>query len=195
MITTPSSRQAKHPPDVPASVGPWRVLEPLGRGGMGVVYRAQHSATGALAALKTVCVSDESLVSSIRREIHALRGVQHPGVVRILDEGIQGGIPWYAMELLEGSTLRDHNQERWRGRASVNSEPTVSVSAGFDAHRLDPLANLRLEAEDFAWATRKLMDLAGRHCGGRVVSLLEGGYDLQGLSESTAAHVRTLMEA
>ncbi|WP_437636106.1 serine/threonine-protein kinase [Sorangium sp. So ce854] len=133
MITTPSSRQARPSPDVPASVGPWRVLEPLGRGGMGVVYRAQHSATGALAALKTVCVGDESLVSSIRREIHALRGVEHPGVVRILDEGIQGGIPWYAMELLEGRTLRDHNQERWRGRPSMNDEPTVSVSAGLDA--------------------------------------------------------------
>ncbi|WP_437734754.1 serine/threonine-protein kinase [Sorangium sp. So ce1335] len=134
MITTPSSRQARPSPDVPASVGPWRVLEPLGRGGMGVVYRAQHSVTGAHAALKTVSVSDESLVSSIRREIHALRGVEHPGVVRILDEGIQGGIPWYAMELLEGRTLRDHNQERWRGRASMNSEPTVSVlSASLDA--------------------------------------------------------------
>ncbi|WP_437508682.1 serine/threonine-protein kinase [Sorangium sp. So ce1099] len=144
MITTPSSRQAKQSPDVPASVGPWRVLEPLGRGGMGVVYRAQHSATGALAALKTVCVSDESLVSSIRREIHALRGVQHPGVVRILDEGIQGGIPWYAMELLEGRTLRDHNHERWRGRASVNSEPTVSVSAGFDAQALASTATAEI---------------------------------------------------
>ncbi|WP_437968379.1 AAA family ATPase [Sorangium sp. So ce260] len=116
------------------AIGPWRVLAPLGRGGMGVVYRAQHSGTGALAALKTVCVGDASLVSSIRREIHALRGVQHPGVVRILDEGVQGGIPWYAMELLEGRTLRDHNQERWRARAISNSEVTVSVSGLVDAH-------------------------------------------------------------
>ncbi|WP_437317831.1 serine/threonine-protein kinase [Sorangium sp. So ce385] len=115
------------------SIGPWRVLAQLGRGGMGVVYRAQHSGTGALAALKTVCVGDASLVSSIRREIHALRGVQHPGVVRILDEGVQGGIPWYAMELLEGRTLRDHNQERWRPRGPSNSEVTVSVSAILDA--------------------------------------------------------------
>ncbi|WP_437279451.1 AAA family ATPase [Sorangium sp. So ce375] len=133
MITTPSSGKARHPPDVPVSIGPWRVLAPLGRGGMGVVYRAQHGTTGALAALKTVCVGDESLVSSIRREIHALRGVEHPGVVRVLDEGIQGGIPWYAMELIEGRTLRDHNQERWRARANVNSEPTVSVSTALNA--------------------------------------------------------------
>ncbi|WP_441289132.1 serine/threonine-protein kinase [Sorangium sp. KYC3313] len=133
MITTPSSGQARHPPDVPVSIGPWRVLAPLGRGGMGVVYRAQHSVTGALAALKTVCVGDESLVSSIRREIHALRGVEHPGVVRVLDEGVQGGIPWYAMELIEGRTLRDHNQERWRARGSVSSEPTVSVSTAMNA--------------------------------------------------------------
>ncbi|WP_437958687.1 AAA family ATPase [Sorangium sp. So ce119] len=144
MITTPSSSQARPSPDVPASVGPWRVLEPLGRGGMGVVYRAQHSATGALAALKTVSVGDESLVSSIRREIHALRGVEHPGVVRILDEGIQGGIPWYAMELLEGRTLRDHNQERWRGRASMNSEPTVSVSEGYEAQTIAATATAEM---------------------------------------------------
>ncbi|WP_437590607.1 serine/threonine-protein kinase [Sorangium sp. So ce1000] len=133
MITTPSSGKAKHPPDVPVSIGPWRVLAPIGRGGMGVVYRAQHSDTGALAALKTVSVGDESLVSGIRREIHALRGVEHPGVVRVLDEGIQGGIPWYAMELIEGRTLRDLNQERWRARAAVSTEPTVSVTEELSA--------------------------------------------------------------
>ena len=70
----------------------------------------------------------------------------------------------------------------------------VLISAGFDAHRNDPLANLEFEAEDFAWATERLCDLAEAHCGGRVVSSLEGGYDLQGLAESTAAHVKVLME-
>jgi acetoin utilization deacetylase AcuC-like enzyme len=69
----------------------------------------------------------------------------------------------------------------------------VIISAGFDAHRLDPLANLRLVEADFAWATRKLMDIADRKANGRVVSLLEGGYDLEGLARSTAAHVMTLM--
>ncbi|HEV2558049.1 MAG TPA: histone deacetylase family protein [Microvirga sp.] len=69
----------------------------------------------------------------------------------------------------------------------------VIISAGFDAHWRDPLATLQLTEADFGWATRKLMDLASRHCGGRVVSLLEGGYDLDGLSKSVAAHVDALM--
>lgn len=69
------------------------------------------------------------------------------------------------------------------------------ISAGFDAHRRDPLAQLNLLEEDFAWITAELMELAARNCGGRIVSLLEGGYDLQGLSQSVAAHVETLMGA
>ena len=67
------------------------------------------------------------------------------------------------------------------------------VSAGFDAHRDDPLAQLELDEDDFAWITGQLLALAGRHCGGRLVSLLEGGYDLPALGRSAAAHVRTLM--
>ncbi len=69
----------------------------------------------------------------------------------------------------------------------------VIISAGFDAHARDPLASINLRAEDFGWVTQKLMDLADRTAGGRVVSMLEGGYDLQGLSESVAAHVTALM--
>jgi acetoin utilization deacetylase AcuC-like enzyme len=69
------------------------------------------------------------------------------------------------------------------------------ISAGFDAHRRDPLANINLVEADFAWATGKLMDVADRTCGGRVVSVLEGGYDLDGLARSVAAHVLTLMGA
>jgi acetoin utilization deacetylase AcuC-like enzyme len=71
----------------------------------------------------------------------------------------------------------------------------IIISAGFDAHYRDPLASLNLRADDFGWVTRKLLDLADRHAGGRVVSVLEGGYDLQGLKESVAAHVTALMGA
>src|SRR5579883_404041 len=67
------------------------------------------------------------------------------------------------------------------------------ISAGFDAHRSDPLAGLDLETEDFAWVTSALGDVAARHARGRVVSALEGGYDLQALADSAAAHVRALM--
>ena len=71
----------------------------------------------------------------------------------------------------------------------------VIISAGFDAHARDPLANLNLVEADFAWVTQQLMDVADQYCDGRVVSLLEGGYDLQGLSQSVAAHVTELMKA
>jgi acetoin utilization deacetylase AcuC-like enzyme len=71
----------------------------------------------------------------------------------------------------------------------------IFISAGFDAHANDPLANLNLEAEDFAWATTELLDIADRFANGNVISTLEGGYDLPALAESTAAHVRALMDA
>ena len=67
------------------------------------------------------------------------------------------------------------------------------ISAGFDAHVDDPLAQLRLETTDFAWITEQLVAVADRHCGGRVVSVLEGGYDLDALAASVAVHVRGLM--
>lgn len=69
------------------------------------------------------------------------------------------------------------------------------ISAGFDAHRDDPLAGLNLVEEDFGWATLKLMDYADKYCAGRLVSVLEGGYDLDGLTGSTSAHVKALMQA
>jgi len=69
----------------------------------------------------------------------------------------------------------------------------IVISAGFDAHQRDPLANLNLLEADFDRATRKLMEVADSSANGRVVSLLEGGYDLQGLANSAAAHVTALM--
>jgi acetoin utilization deacetylase AcuC-like enzyme len=67
------------------------------------------------------------------------------------------------------------------------------ISAGFDAHTRDPLANLNLLEADFTWVTKKLMDIADDSAQGRIVSMLEGGYDLQGLARSAAAHVTALM--
>jgi acetoin utilization deacetylase AcuC-like enzyme len=69
------------------------------------------------------------------------------------------------------------------------------VSAGFDAHKADPLAQLRLETADFGWITERLIEIADRHCQGRLVSLLEGGYDLDALAASAALHVRTLLQS
>lgn len=70
----------------------------------------------------------------------------------------------------------------------------IIISAGFDAHHRDPLAEINLDEDDFDWATGELMDKAGRWSGNRLVSLLEGGYDLHGLAFSVAAHVRRLMK-
>jgi acetoin utilization deacetylase AcuC-like enzyme len=71
----------------------------------------------------------------------------------------------------------------------------IVISAGFDAHHRDPLGALDLQTEDFTWVTQQLMEIADRTAGGRVVSVLEGGYDLLGLQQGTAAHVAALMEA
>ena len=71
----------------------------------------------------------------------------------------------------------------------------IFISAGFDAHVRDPLAEQSLEAEDFAWATRSILSVANLRCGGKVVSSLEGGYDLAGLAGSALAHVRALAAA
>ena len=78
-------------------------------------------------------------------------------------------------------------------RAAAFTPDFLVISAGFDAHMRDPLANLRLLEPDFAWATQKLMEIADASAKGRIVSVLEGGYDLQGLSRSVAAHVTALM--
>ncbi len=68
----------------------------------------------------------------------------------------------------------------------------IMISAGFDAHRLDPLAQINLEDEDFGWVTGKLCEIANRHCGGKIVSVLEGGYNLEALKSSVAAHLLAL---
>ena len=70
----------------------------------------------------------------------------------------------------------------------------IVISAGFDAHHRDPLAQLNLTEEDFDWATGQLMERAARFSGNRLVSLLEGGYDLQGLAFSVGAHVKRMMK-
>lgn len=78
-------------------------------------------------------------------------------------------------------------------RAAAFRPDFLVISAGFDAHMRDPLANLNLLEPDFAWATRKLMEIADGSASGRMVSVMEGGYDLQGLAGSAAAHVGALM--
>jgi len=92
-----------------------------------------------------------------------------------------------------GEAFRTAFENRILPRLREYKPELIVISAGFDAHMRDPLANLNLVEADFAWATQKIMEVADQCAGGRVVSLLEGGYDLEALANSAAAHVTALM--
>jgi acetoin utilization deacetylase AcuC-like enzyme len=92
----------------------------------------------------------------------------------------------------DGAAFRAAWRERLLPAVDAFRPQLLLVSAGFDAHARDPLAQLRLQADDYAWITGELVALADRHCGGRIVSSLEGGYDLVALAESSVAHLRAL---
>ena len=92
-----------------------------------------------------------------------------------------------------GDKFRAAFESRILPRLQAFGPELIVISAGFDAHARDPLANLQLHEPDFDWATRKIMEIADASAQGRVVSVLEGGYDLQGLAQSAAAHVTALM--
>ena len=78
--------------------------------------------------------------------------------------------------------------EQWLPALDAFKPQLVIFSAGFDAHHRDPLAQINLVGEDFDWATGRLMEVADKFAHNRVVSLLEGGYDLEGLAESAGLH-------
>jgi acetoin utilization deacetylase AcuC-like enzyme len=94
---------------------------------------------------------------------------------------------------------RDEYHSRVAGELAAFADAVrpqlVLVSAGFDAHRLDPVGSLGLETEDYIALTQLVLDVASLHAGGRVVSLLEGGYDLDALAQSVAVHLETLLAA
>lgn len=95
----------------------------------------------------------------------------------------------------DGAVFRQAMKERVLPALDRFRPDLVLVSAGFDAHEGDPIAQLRLHEDDYVWITEQAMHIAERHCSGRVVSMLEGGYWLEALARSTAAHVSTLMGA
>jgi len=94
-----------------------------------------------------------------------------------------------------GQAVRDLFTARILPRLADFAPELILISAGFDAHRADPLANLMWETGDFAWITRELCKAADQLCGGRIVSSLEGGYDLEALADASASHVLELMGA
>ena len=120
----------------------------------------------------------------------------YPGTGEAWERGIANNIVNVPLRARDSSpAFRD----AWAGTIIPELESfapeLLIISAGFDAHRADPLAQLRLETEDYAWITEALLEVARKHCGGRVVSVLEGGYDLEALAACAAIHVRGLMKA
>ncbi|MCR9123638.1 MAG: histone deacetylase family protein [Phyllobacteriaceae bacterium] len=92
-----------------------------------------------------------------------------------------------------GEAFRDAFKDRVLRAIDAFAPDLIIVSAGFDAHHRDPLANINLVEDDFDWATGRLIEAAGRHADNRLVSVLEGGYDLQGLAASAGTHIQRLM--
>jgi acetoin utilization deacetylase AcuC-like enzyme len=95
----------------------------------------------------------------------------------------------------DGAALRKAFEEVWAPRLDAFRPQMIFVSAGFDAHRADEMGHLRWVEDDYAWITRRIVETAERHCEGRIVSCLEGGYDLFHCARSVAAHVRELAGA
>lgn len=118
----------------------------------------------------------------------------YPGTGALSETGEHGTIVNAPLSAGDGSeAFREAVDTVIAPRIDSFAPDLIIISAGFDAHWRDPLASLNLTESDFAWATQKLMDLADRHCGQRIVSVLEGGYDLEGLAKSTAFHLDALM--
>ncbi|MGF0537039.1 histone deacetylase family protein [Agrobacterium sp. ES01] len=118
-----------------------------------------------------------------------------PGTGKRDETGIKNNIVNAPLSANVGS---DHFREAFKSRVltALNdfSPDLILISAGFDAHHRDPLAQINLVGEDFDWATGRLMEVADKFAGNRVVSLLEGGYDLEGLAESAGFHIMRLMK-
>jgi acetoin utilization deacetylase AcuC-like enzyme len=92
-----------------------------------------------------------------------------------------------------GAEFRDAVRKHWLPALEDHKPELILISAGFDAHREDPLAGLAFVEDDYAWVTRELVDVADRHAKGRIVSTLEGGYALSALGRSVVAHLRELV--
>ncbi len=117
-----------------------------------------------------------------------------PGSGTVEESGKDGNVLNIPLPPESGGDIMRKAYERIAFPALEEFKPElILISAGFDAHRDDPLANLNWVEGDFAWVTEKLCDIADRHCGGRIVSTLEGGYDLQALASSTKAHLEVLL--
>jgi len=125
------------------------------------------------------------MASFFQHPFYPYSGTQHPAA-NMVNVPLPAGT--------KGDVARKVVDEIWMPRLEAFKPQMLFISAGFDAHREDDLGQLALVEADYAYITERLMDLARRHAGGRVVSSLEGGYNLSALGRSVAAHVRTLAQ-
>jgi tetratricopeptide (TPR) repeat protein len=138
MTPTPSGETDTEP-----RLGRYERLEELARGGSGSVARARDRETGEIVAVKILRRVDPNELEALRREVHALRRISHPGIVSVLDSGLDDSPPWYAMELIEGGTLYD-TWERERDGATPSPQ-LVARSLGLINRVCEPLAFLHAE--------------------------------------------------
>lgn len=134
----------------------------------------------------------EEMIASDKRVLFC-SSFQHPfypfqGADTVSDHIVNTPLP----ERSNGEAFRKAVSERWLPALETFKPEMVFISAGFDAHRDDPLANLGFVEADYVWVTREIVALAQRHCRKRIVSALEGGYDLDALGRSVTEHVRVL---
>ena len=168
--------------------------------------------TAAIAAMHARAVHGAERVAVIDFDVHHGNGTQdifwnerdlfygsthqmplYPGTGAVDETGVGNIVNAPLRAGDDGVAFRDAMEVRILPALERHRPDLIIISAGFDAHERDPLANINLVEDDFAWITHRVMDIADAQCDGRVVSVLEGGYDLMGLSLSVAAHVRALM--
>jgi serine/threonine protein kinase/predicted ATPase len=152
-----------------ASFAGYRVRRVLGRGGMGVVYLAEDDTTGELLALKTLRGSRAQALRGIRREIDALKRLNHPGVVKMISAGVEDDMPWYTMEFLEGKTLQEHLTVRQSRRTDGSDEGAATVTAELTSVQVENAESPSSEGvrgrnlgNEYDYETQELLRWAGQ---------------------------------
>jgi acetoin utilization deacetylase AcuC-like enzyme len=169
-----------------AAIGALRAREVHGLARIAVVDFDVHHGNGTQAAFE----ADGSLFYASTHQYPL-----YPGTGAASETGVGNVVNVPLRPMAGSSQFRLGMTQRILPALDAFRPELVIVSAGFDAHRSDPLAQLMLEEADYTWVTEKLLEIADRHAAGRLVATLEGGYDLSALAASAAAHVRVLMSA
>src|SRR5215469_3895219 len=168
------------------AIGALRARDVHGLARVAVVDFDVHHGNGTQAAFE----SDDTLFYASTHQYPL-----YPGTGAASETGV-GNIVNVPLRPMAGSSqFRFGVSERILPALDAFRPELVLISAGFDAHKRDPLAQLMLDAADYTWITEKLIEIAHRHANGRLVATLEGGYDLSALAASAAAHIRVLMSA